>query len=109
MKRAILAVIAVLMMVGTAAAADGKYSLLPAAEGGAATETAADLSPTKANTAQRPVNYEAEKAAREQELKGLQTDLTKHGFSLSEVERSTKESAFQQRLKEYQTFLKANQ
>jgi len=94
MKRAILAVIAVLVMAGPAAAHESDT---------------ADLSPPKVSAAQRPVNYEAEKAAREEELKGLQTELTKHGFTLSEAERSTKESAFQQRLKEYQAFLKANQ
>jgi len=70
----------------------------------------ADLSPSRASAARSAVkNYEAEKAAREEELKGLQTELMKHGMTLSEAERSTKESAFQQRLKEYQEFLKANQ
>lgn len=50
--------------------------------------------------------YEAEKNAKEEELKKLKGELEKQSVLLSESARSSKEKDYQQKLKEYQRFLK---
>jgi outer membrane protein len=50
--------------------------------------------------------YEAEKGAKEEELKKLKGDLEKQSVLLSESARGAKEKDYQQKLKEYQRFLK---
>ena len=50
--------------------------------------------------------YEAEKNAKEEELKKLKSELEKQSVLLSETARNTKEKDYQQKLKEYQRFLK---
>jgi outer membrane protein len=50
--------------------------------------------------------YEAEKNAREEELKKLKVDLEKQGLLLSDSARASKERDYQQRFKEIQRFLK---
>ncbi|WP_243374034.1 OmpH family outer membrane protein [Geotalea sp. SG265] len=56
--------------------------------------------------AQKANKYEAEKNAKDEELKKLKADLEKQSVLLSESARSSKERDYQQRLKEYQRFLK---
>jgi outer membrane protein len=60
----------------------------------------------KDQLAQRAGKYEAEKNAKEDELKKLKADLEKQGILLAENARVAKERDYQQRLKEYQRFLK---
>jgi outer membrane protein len=60
----------------------------------------------KEQLGQKAGKYEAEKNAKEEELKKLKVELEKQGIVLSESARSTKERDYQQRLKEYQRFLK---
>ena len=60
----------------------------------------------KDQLALRAGKYEAEKNAKEEELKKLKSDLEKQGIILSENARNVKERDYQQRLKEYQRFLK---
>ncbi len=60
----------------------------------------------KDQLALRAGKYEAEKNAKEDELKKLKADLEKQGILLAENVRVTKERDYQQRLKEYQRFLK---
>ncbi|GAB7027899.1 OmpH/Skp family outer membrane protein [Geotalea toluenoxydans] len=60
----------------------------------------------KEQLAQKANKYEAEKNAKDEELKKLKTDLEKQSVLLSESARSSKERDYQQRLKEYQRFLK---
>ena len=60
----------------------------------------------KEQLAQKAAKYEAEKNAKEEELKKLKAELEKQSVLLSETARNTKEKDYQQRLKEYQRFLK---
>jgi len=50
--------------------------------------------------------YEADKNAKEEELKKLKGELEKQSVLLSESARGSKEKDYQQKLKEYQRFLK---
>lgn len=60
----------------------------------------------KEQLAMKAAKYEAEKNAKEDELKKLKNELEKQSVLLSETARSAKEKDYQQRLKEYQRFLK---
>jgi len=60
----------------------------------------------KEQLSQKAGKYEAEKTAKEDELKRLKGELEKQGLVLSESARGAKERDYQQRLKEYQRFLK---
>ena len=60
----------------------------------------------KDQLSQKAGKYEADKNAKEEELKKLKGELEKQGIVLSESARGAKERDYQQRLKEYQRFLK---
>ena len=55
---------------------------------------------------QKAAKYEAEKTAKEAELKKLKGDLESQNTLLNDSARGSKERDYQQRLKEYQRFLK---
>jgi len=55
---------------------------------------------------QKAAKYEAEKTAKETELKKLKGELESQGSLLNDSARGSKERDYQQRLKEYQRFLK---
>lgn len=55
---------------------------------------------------QKASKYEAEKTAKETELKKLKGELESQGALLNDSARGAKERDYQQRLKEYQRFLK---
>ena len=55
---------------------------------------------------QKAAKYETEKNAKEAELKKLKGELESQGVVLNESARGAKERDYQQRLKEYQRFLK---
>ncbi len=54
----------------------------------------------------RANKYEADKNAREEELKKLKAELEKQSVLLSETARGAKEKDYQQKYKEYQRFVK---
>ncbi|MCM0082819.1 OmpH family outer membrane protein [Geomonas sp. Red32] len=60
----------------------------------------------KEQLSQKAAKYEADKTAKEAELKKLKGELESQGIVLNESARSAKERDYQQRLKEYQRFLK---
>ena len=60
----------------------------------------------KEQLSQKAGKYEADKNSKEEELKKLKGELEKQGLVLSESARGAKERDYQQRLKEYQRFLK---
>ena len=60
----------------------------------------------KEQLSQKAAKYEADKNSKEDELKRLKSELEKQGLVLSETARGAKERDYQQRLKEYQRFLK---
>jgi len=55
---------------------------------------------------QKAAKYEADKNSKEAELKKLKGELESQGVVLNESARGAKERDYQQRLKEYQRFLK---
>lgn len=60
----------------------------------------------KEQLSQKAAKYEGDKNSKEEELKRLKGELEKQGLVLSETARGAKERDYQQRLKEYQRFLK---
>jgi len=54
----------------------------------------------------KAAKYDAEKSAKEEELKKLKADLERQNVLLSDSARGAKEKDYQQKLKEYQRFLK---
>lgn len=54
----------------------------------------------------KAAKYDAEKNAKEEELKKLKAELERQNVLLSESARAAKEKDYQQKLKEYQRFLK---
>jgi outer membrane protein len=60
----------------------------------------------KEQLAIKAAKYEAEKNAKEEDLKKLKYELEKQSVLLSESARNSKEKDYQQKLKEYQRFLK---
>lgn len=60
----------------------------------------------KEQLGQKAGKYEADKNSKESELKKLKGELESQGIVLNESARSSKERDYQQRLKEYQRFMK---
>lgn len=104
MKRFIIALLVVLAVPLSVFAADGAkigtvdiQKVLLMSEAG---------KEAKDQLSQKAAKYEAEKAAKEGELKKLKGEIESQGALLNESAKGAKERDYQQRLKEYQRFLK---
>jgi len=104
MKKLIIAAFLLLSLPLAAAAADGSrigsvdvQKVLLSSDAG---------KEAKDQLSSRAAKLEADKNAKEEELKKLKAELEKQGSVLSESARANKERDYQQRLKDYQRFLK---
>ncbi|UFS68630.1 OmpH family outer membrane protein [Geomonas sp. RF6] len=104
MKRFIIAAFLLLSLPFAAVAADGsKFGSVDVQKVLLSSDAGKEA---KDQLSARAGKLEADKGAKEEELKKLKAELEKQGSVLSESARANKERDYQQRLKEYQRFLK---
>jgi outer membrane protein len=104
MKRFILALSLVLTLPLAAFAADG--SKIGSVDVQKVLLTSEAGKEAKEQLSQKAAKYEADKNAKEAELKKLKSELESQGAMLNDTARGAKERDYQQRLKDYQRFLK---
>jgi len=104
MKRFIVALLVVLALPLSALAADG--AKIGSVDVQKVLLTSDAGKEAKEQLGQRAAKYETDKNSKEAELKKLKGELESQGTVLNESARGAKERDYQQRLKEYQRFLK---
>jgi len=104
MKRFIVALLVVLALPLPALAADG--AKIGSVDVQKVLLTSDAGKEAKEQLGQRAAKYETDKNSKEAELKKLKGELESQGTVLNESARGAKERDYQQRLKEYQRFLK---
>lgn len=103
MKRLLMVALTVMLVSGSALAAENKFGYIDMQR---ALNTSEAGKEAKEQLQVKLKKYQEQINAKQEELQKLKTDLEKQGVALSEAARAAKEKDYQQKLKDFQRFTK---